>query len=161
MIDEDFQTVKVGRNSNTEGEYLDGEVDDVKYYKGGGPPTNPPEKPTITGPQGGDAGQSLTYTFSAVDPDGDDVRFIIDWGDGDIETTIYVPSGSDTSKSHTWSPADTYTIIVYAEDENGLQGPAETFDVVIPRNKVNTQPFLRFLQNFPNMFTILKYVLGL
>ncbi len=161
MIDEDFQTVKVGRNSNTEGEYLDGEVDDVKYYKGGGPTGEPPEKPTITGPQGGDAGQSLTYTFNAVDPDVDDVRFIIDWGDDNTDSTIYVASGTDTTKSHTWISPKTYTIIVYAEDENGMQGPSETFTVVIPRNKVITHPFLKFIQNYPNMFTLLKYVLGL
>jgi hypothetical protein len=162
MIDEDFLTVKVGRNSNTEGEYLDGEIDDIKYYKGSGPPGDPPEAPTITGPPGGDTGESLTYTFKAHDPDGDEVQFIIDWGDDSSDNTIYVASDEETTKAHTWSSPKTYTITAYAQDDNGLIGPSSTFEVVIPRSKVvNTHPFLKFIQNYPNMFTILKYVLGL
>ena len=162
MIDEDFITVKVGRNSNTEIDYLDGEIDDVKYYKNSGPQGDPPEAPSIDGPQNGNVGDSLTYTFNAVDPDGDDLRFIIDWDDGDTDTTVYVGSGTDKTVSHSWSSAKTYLIEAYAEDDNGMKGPTTTFSVTIPRSKVvHTNPFIQFLQNYPNMFTILKYILGL
>ena len=163
MIDEDFQTVKVGRNSNTEGEYLDGEIDDIKYYKNSDPPGTEPGAPDINGPQQGDTGESLTYSFEAHDPDGDDVQFIIDWGDDSpAVSTIFVGSDEEATKSHTWSSPKTYTITAYARDETGLIGPSSTFEVMIPRSKIfNTHPFLKFIQNYPNMFTILKYVLGL
>jgi len=123
---------------------------------------DPPGAPTIDGPTTGDAGDTLTYSFSAVDPDGDDVKFIIQWGDGLVDTTGFVASGATETADHVWdSPAD-YTITAKAEDTNGNQGPESTFTVTIPRNKVvNANPFLQFLQNHPNMFPLLRHLLGL
>jgi len=138
--------------------------DDVDIYIGDVNPdvNNPPGAPTIDGPTNGDAGDSLTYTFSAVDPDGDTVRFIIEWGDGNSDTTGFVPSGTDETASHTWSSPATYTITAKAEDSFGNIGPSATFTVTIPRNKdIHSHPFLRFLQNHPNMFPLLRTLLGL
>jgi hypothetical protein len=122
----------------------------------------PPGAPTIDGPTKGDAGATLTYSFSAVDPDGDDVKFIIEWGDGNTDTTDFVASGATQTADHVWdTPAD-YTIKAKAEDSNGNIGPEETFTVTIPRNKVvHTNPFIQFLQNHPNMFPLLRQLLGL
>jgi len=123
---------------------------------------NPPGAPTIDGPATGKPGQSLTYTFSAVDPDGDDVRFIVDWGDGSSDTTDYVASGDSKTESHTWGSEATYTITATAQDSAGNMGASTTFQVIIPRNKdVHIHPFLRFLQNHPKMFPILRTLLGL
>jgi hypothetical protein len=135
MIDEDFQTAKVGRNSNSETDYLDGEIDDIKIYKSGHWWPKPPYPPTIVGPSKGGAGQTLTFTFNAVDPDDDIVRFHIDWGDGTIEITSYVLSGVDKEVSHKWDKVADYTITAYAEDIWGMCGPSETFKVIIPRDK--------------------------
>ena len=60
---------------------------------------DPPLKPIITGPDTGKSGQLLTYAFKIIDPDGDDVRFHIDWGDGTSVWTIYVESGKDKAES--------------------------------------------------------------
>jgi len=98
MLDEDFLTAKVGRESNDEYDYFDGIIDDIKIYKSDW--WWQPWPPTINGPSHGKPGQRLTYTFSTVDPDGDDVRFHIDWGDGSEEWTTYVPSGTGKSVSH-------------------------------------------------------------
>jgi hypothetical protein len=161
QIDEDYETVKVGRNSNTEEDYFDGEIDDIQFFKNLPDPGDAPFAPTITGPQKGNVGETYSFTFNAVDPDGDDVKFYIDWGNGK-ESTVYVGSGVDKTVDHSWTTAKTYTIKAYAEDDENLKGPVGTFQVVIPRNKVvQTNPFLKFLQNHPNMFPILKYVLGL
>ena len=162
QLDEDYLTVKVGRDSNEEIDYFNGEIDDIKYYKNLPVPTKPPEAPDIDGPSNGNVGDTLPYTFSAIDPDGDDVKFHIDWGDGDSDSTVYVGSGTGKTVDHVWTSAKTYTITAYAEDENNMKGPTSTFQVVIPRSKVvQTHPFLKFLQNYPNLFTILKYALGL
>jgi len=162
QLDEDYETAKVGRNSNTEEDYFAGEIDYIKIYKNLVSAGDPPEAPTIEGPHGGNVGDTLTYTFNAIDPDGDLVRFHIDWGDGNTDTTTYVPSGTDKTASHQWSSQKTYTITAYAKDENGMNGPSATFQVSIPKSKaIHTHPFVKFLQNHPNMFTILKYILGL
>jgi len=149
MIDEDFITAKVGRNSNTESDYFDGEIDDIKIYKNDmGPP--PPWPPTINGPSHGKPGQRLTYTFNAEDPDGDDVRFHIDWGDGNEEWTIYVASETDKAVSHIWDVEDTYTITAFSEDEVGTKSSLATFTVIIPRDKAtNNMLFWRLIEQFP------------
>jgi hypothetical protein len=135
---------------------------DIDIWIGDVLPNDPPGAPSIDGPATGDAGTVLTYTFNAVDPDDDDVRFYINWGDGNSDTTDFTASGNDRTASHTWaSPAD-YTITAYAEDSSGNSGSSTTFTVTIPRNKaVNTHPFIQFLQNHPNMFPLLRQLLGL
>jgi hypothetical protein len=149
MLDEDFQTAKVGRDSNAETDYLDGEIDDIKIYKNGWWHPGPPGKPTIVGPSNGEAGQTLIYTFNAIDPQGDDVRFHINWGDGTTGITTYVAPGSDKTVSHKWDTVDEYTIEAYAEDDWGNCGPSETFKVIIPRDKpFNFNHILQVLQLF-------------
>lgn len=69
------------------------------------PPTNsPPKTPRI--PSGSLVGRttySYTYKTMANDPDGDMVKYTVDWGDGTISTTGYVASGTYASASHKWS----------------------------------------------------------
>ncbi len=122
----------------------------------------PPNTPTITGEQNGNAGTEYEYTFNALDPDNNDVKYHIDWDDGDSETTDFSPSGTDVKVKHTWTNQDTYIIKVTAEDTKGLTSPEGTLTVIMPRNKAVTNTlFQRFLQQFPNSFPILRYILGL
>jgi hypothetical protein len=94
-----------------------------------------------------------------VDPDDDDVRIIIDWGDGSSDTTDFVTSGSDISVSHIWNTEDTYSITAKAEDEYGLIGPEASFSVTIPREKAIYNIFLQFLQSYIKYFPILQKIL--
>ena len=121
-----------------------------------------PGAPTIEGPANGKADQILTYTFNAVDPDGDDVRFIINWGDSFSDTTNYTSSGLDKTAYHIWGAEDTYTITASAEDSFGNIGSSTTFTVVIPRSKIlqNTL-FQQLLERFPNTFPVMRHILGL
>ena len=161
MLDEDFLTAKAGRNSNDASDYYDGIIDDIKIYKNY-IPNDPPYAPDITGPTQGTPGQTLSFTFNADDPETDDLRFHIEWGDGDTETTGFIGSGQDKVVEHTYDNQGDYIIIATAEDQNGNEGPEGTHSISIPRNKaVQTNPFINFLQSHPNMFTILKYILGL
>jgi hypothetical protein len=63
------------------------------------------------------------FTFKATDPDGDDIRFHIDWGDGTTEITEFVLSGEELAISHTIEEMEDITIKAMAEDECGLFGP--------------------------------------
>ncbi len=108
---------------------------------GGNNPPNTPSKPS--GPSYGNPGVSYTYTTSATDPDGDNIRYGWDWnGDGTIdEWTPYYHSGSTVSISHTWLIAGTYNIQVKAEDTNGAQSDfSSPKTVVISSNSPPNKP---------------------
>jgi thiol-disulfide isomerase/thioredoxin len=122
---------------------------------------NPPGVPTITGPNSGKPATSYDFKFNAVDPDGNQVKYIINWGDGNSDTTALNPSGTDVTIAHTWSVQGTYTIKVKVEDEHGLVGPEATFTVTITKDKnkaINT-PFLNFLEEHQNLFQILQKII--
>jgi len=121
---------------------------------------HPPSASTIDGPNSGKPGISYDFIFNAVDPDVDDVKYIIEWGDGDALTTHLHPSGENISAGHKWDAKGTYNISVKAEDEFGLIGPEITLEITIPRNKAlfNTQPILLWLLE---IFPILRYLLEL
>ena len=63
--------------------------------------SNPPKKPSITGPTGGAVGTEYEYTFVTTDPDEDNISYYIEWGDGYIEDWIGpYESGIEVNKSH-------------------------------------------------------------
>jgi len=123
---------------------------------------NPPLPPDIDGPEKGEPDIEYTYVLNAIDPDDDDVRYIIDWDDGETETTPYEVSGSDVTVSHTWSEKGSYTITVQAEDTNGLLSSESTFKVKIPRVRASHNLIiLRIFERFSGFFQILNYLLNL
>jgi len=113
-------------------------------------PNDPPEAPDIYGPPSGPPGRQLSWAFSSFDPDGHDVKYIIEWGDGDTHETGYYPHSKAVEASHTYTELGDYTIIIKAEDEKGLQGPTSLFDVTITRSKtVNQRLLLLLFERFP------------
>lgn len=135
--------------------------DDIDIYIGGVIANDPPGAPTITGPNGGKPNTQYTFTFNSVDPEGENVKYHISWGDGVTDTTSFAASGADVDASHTWENEGTYTITASAEDVNGLVGPQATKTMNVPRGKTLNFPFYSFLQSHPNMFPILRQLLGL
>jgi hypothetical protein len=120
---------------------------------------SPPSAPTISGPGTGKPNTDYDFTLNSVDPDGDDVRFIVDWGDGDSETTSFTTSGNDLTVSHMWTEQGTYSICVYAEDEFGALSITTTVQMIIEKSKTIYNPFLIWLQSHPNMFPILQQLI--
>ncbi|MCK5160098.1 MAG: PKD domain-containing protein, partial [Candidatus Aureabacteria bacterium] len=90
-----------------------------------------PTAPTITGPDTGAAETDIYYEFTATDPDGDTIRFNIDWGDGNTDTTGYLVSGGTSNQYHAWASAGTYTITATTEDSNGAESGSTTKTVEI------------------------------
>jgi len=77
---------------------------------------NPPNTPAITGDTKGKAGIIYEYNFTATDPDGDDIYYYIDWGDGSNSSWLGpYESGMAISAEHSWSEG-TYEILVKAKD---------------------------------------------
>jgi len=82
----------------------------------------PPNPPTITGPISGYAGVMYNYLFSTTDPDGDDVSYWINWGDGTYTGWLGpYPSGHNVSASHSWSNPGFYEVNATAKDTHGAQ----------------------------------------
>ncbi|MCK4902460.1 MAG: PKD domain-containing protein, partial [Thermoplasmatales archaeon] len=81
---------------------------------------NPPTASVINGPTNGDVGTSYPYTFTSTDPDGDQVSYYIDWGDGTTPVwSSFQASGATYSASHTWTSKGTYIIQAKAKDTFG------------------------------------------
>jgi hypothetical protein len=129
------------------------------------PEGSPPGAPDIVGPLTGTAGIEYDYTFTSVDPESDDIKeYTINWGDGTPEETLTGPfaSGEAQTASHIWGTEGTFTITARATDINDMQGAEGSLEVVMPRAKAMQYPLIvRFLQKYPNIFPILRQLLGL
>ncbi len=122
----------------------------------------PPNTPVIDGPNSGKPNTEHDFTFNSTDPDGDDVKYYIDWGDDTTDETGFNASGIEVMVKHKWSEEGNYTITAIAEDINGAQGPEGTLKVNIPRSRTVNRPLLlRLFERFLNAFPILRYILGI
>ncbi|MBN2187603.1 MAG: PKD domain-containing protein [Dehalococcoidia bacterium] len=74
---------------------------------------------TPTGPASGYVAIYYSYSTSATDPDGDQIKYTFDWGDGSTSVTVFISSGTTASKSHSWSNSGNYYIRAKATDNKG------------------------------------------
>lgn len=128
-------------------------------------PNNPPEPPTTRGPTRGKPGMEYEYTFVTTDPDGDGIRYYIEWGDG--ESTGEGPgsnpheSGEEITRSHTYNSKGKYTIRARATDVHGAESDWGTLDVSMPRSQQSTTLlFIQFIQKLIQRFPILEQILS-
>ncbi len=135
------------------------------FYYGFPSQNSPPDNPIIDGATQGKPAIEYEYTFSATDPEGDDIiEYIINWGDNTGEEIITGPyeSEEEVTANHTWTTKGIYTIKVKAKDIYGAEGPWGELEVKMPRNKVlHNLLFLRLRERFLNAFPILRYVFGI
>jgi hypothetical protein len=129
--------------------------------------SNPPETPQITGIPNGTVGQSYDYTFITSDPDGDQIYYWIDWGDGQTNQWIgpYNP-GQPVTIPHTWAEKGTYTIQAKAKDTYGAESSWGILVVNMPLSSHNMDLhffenfFEKLFERFSYSFPILRYLLG-
>lgn len=85
------------------------------------PPSNPSSKPDAPeGPNSGRTNMNYEYTTTSIDPDGDPIRYLFDWGDGNTTITEYYATNDPVSISYKWNEQGNYNIKVRAQDENGV-----------------------------------------
>jgi len=78
------------------------------------PSNNSPNTPQApSGAASGYVSISYAFTTTGTDPDGDDLEFRFDWGDGTIS------SWGAASRSHSWSSTGTYYIKAQSRDSQG------------------------------------------
>ena len=120
---------------------------------------NPPNKPaTPAGPANGKTGMSYTYATSSMDPDGDQVYYLFDWGDGtDSGWLGPFASGQSASASHIWTSEGTYPIKVRAKDtDDAMSVWSDSLSVTLPRNKGITKILPTFFENHPLLFSMIQ-----
>jgi len=124
----------------------------------------PPSLPVINGSASGKVGVSYYYNFVAIDPNGDDVYYRIDWDDGSPITNWIGPydSGQAMIVSHTFSNIGVLTIKCQAKDSYDLMSNWGTLDVTMPKSY--NKPLLIFweqlFQRHPNAFPLLWHLRG-
>jgi len=85
----------------------------------GRPVSNPPVRPTLTGPDTGVINEVYTYFAVTTEPDGENVYYYFEWGDGTNSGWLGpFTSGTQTSAQKTWTAAATYTVRAKAKDIN-------------------------------------------
>jgi hypothetical protein len=115
--------------------------------------TEPPNAPSIEGPNEGKTSTLYPYTFVANDPEEEIVFYYIDWGDGTNTgwTGPYL-SGEEINRDHSWSKKGDYSIKCKAKDVIYAESDWTIFGVKIsnPRNRISHYYYLlQFLERFP------------
>jgi hypothetical protein len=82
---------------------------------------SPPVIPgTPGGPTSGITGVEYTFTATTTDPEGEDIYYWFDWGDGENSGWVGpYDSGQEGSASHIWTSAGDFDVKVKAKDVNG------------------------------------------
>ena len=126
--------------------------------------SNPPEKPERpSGPASGKSGIIYKYSSSTIDPDGDQVFYLWDWGDGNNSGWLGpYNSGVTINTTHKWTIKGSYSIKVIAKDEHGANSSwSDPLPIVMP---YSYNPLLHFLellfQRFPNALPLLRHLMG-
>lgn len=121
---------------------------------------NPPEKPTIKGPNKIKPNVTKDYIFNAIDPDSDDVYYYVEWGDGNNSGWVGPSdSGIEVILNHTWTEKGKYTIKAKAKDVWGAESGWSSLEITVPRTKSISSFLYQLLERFPNMFPIIRNLL--
>jgi len=115
---------------------------------------NKPDRPN--GETNGGTGTEYTYTTLTIDPDGDDLHYLFDWGDGSFSGWVGpYASGATAQASYTWTGQGDYKIKVMAKDEHGVTSVwSDPLPVTMPlnNNQQSQSSKLVFLQVLQQLF---------
>lgn len=83
-------------------------------------PNNPPTVPNVSGPTDGFVDIEYLFSIFSTDEDGDDIKYTVDWGDGNIDESMFLKSGDLFNISHMWTEPGDFTINVSANDSKKI-----------------------------------------
>jgi len=92
-------------------------------------PNHPPSEPVIIGPTEGKVKINYSFSVFSTDDDLDEIKYMIDWGDGNISESDYILSGVLFNTSHMWLKPGEYKIIIKADD--GKTNTTEDLTIII------------------------------
>jgi hypothetical protein len=86
--------------------------------------SNPPEKPILNGPTQGVFNETLTFTSSTIEPDGEPLFYEFDWGNGEMSEWLGpYNSGETVTATHSWPGLGAYIVRVIAKDNLSATSP--------------------------------------
>jgi hypothetical protein len=88
----------------------------------------PPLRPSFYGPKEGNRNISYAFNVTTTDPNNINVQYVINWGDGSQNISLFVSSGQQMQIPHQWRLLGFYTIQVYAINSENLTSE----EVVVP-----------------------------
>lgn len=118
----------------------------------------PPDKPDA--PQGssnGRAGEEQTFSTASNDPDGEQICYRWNWGEGNYSDWLGpFNSGETCEASYTWNEKGKYNVTVIARDVNGeLSEWSDPLEVAMPKNHV-FNPFTWLIDQLIHWFPLLE-----
>ena len=97
-------------------------IDDVLVTSGGGGNLPPVTPAAPTGPTSGFTGVSYSFSATTTDPEGDNISYMFDWGNGNMSSWIGpYSSGGTATTSYAWASAGSYNVKVKAKDSNDAE----------------------------------------
>ena len=122
-------------------------------------PNYPPTRPDIYGSPRGPPGVELCWAFVSDDPDKNQLKYFIEWGDDNSEETDYYPEGMAVEACHTYENEGQYLIKIKAEDEKGLLSEESKFTIIVQKSRtVFHSLLLRLLERFPILERLLEFI---
>ena len=103
---------------------------------------NSPTQPIIEGPSIGAVNWTYCFTITSQDPEGDNIYYFVDWGDGTVEDWFGpYNSGQVVTVCHTYTKPGYYLIIVKAKDDTGTESEwSDPFEITIVENQAPLEP---------------------
>lgn len=127
-----------------------------------------PSPPLIKGPASGKIGKWYAWIFCSTDPDGDNIKYCVTWGDlcGDAlcsTVTKFYPSGKNVTLYHRYeecSDNDPYIIGAKAMDVYGAFSEWVLFEVTMPKSRTLHNLLSNILKQVQCDFSLLKNLIG-
>jgi hypothetical protein len=126
------------------------------------PVNQPPSIPTIDGPTRVTKGISYQYNFSSTDPDGENLSYLIDWGDGDVtDWSDYQLPGSIFTSSHIWDTRGPHLIRVKARDIHLWVSDWGQMEINVPKKRERFGDFYQdILKDYLNFLDVFLKILN-
>lgn len=119
---------------------------------------SPPAAPQITGPAQGITNSANSYNLLSTDPDGDTIRYGIDWDSTDNDNTVnewvpatgHINSGTAQTAGHMWNAAGAKSFRALAEDNAGQKSAWTAYSTLISQPlAADAGPDYTSTQNIP------------
>ncbi len=121
----------------------------------------PPDSPIINGSISGRIDETYKFDIFSIDPEGDDVLYRIDWGNG-INSQWFGPyeSGEIINLSNRWDEKGDYIIKIQSKDIYGDKSEWSLFEIAIVKSKMLNKNiiFNKILLKYPIISNIIKYI---
>ena len=112
-----------------------------------------PYLPTINGSSSGIFWKKYEYKIYSEDPEGNELLYYIDWGDGKKEEWIGpFASGEEITVSHIWAKIGNFNVKVIVKDPFNYESDWATLKVTMPRNRALSFTLLQYIIDFLNLW---------